>query len=175
MAEQSERPIADSYWVQPGRLLAGEYPGARDNAQARARLARLLDAGITAFVDLTELDEYGLNPYVPLLAELASETGTMLTHRRAAIRDMGTPTHSRMVEILDLIDELLARGENVYVHCFGGIGRTGTVVGCHLVRNGMMGEQALAQIARWRAGTPDGHRASPETERQRRLVLSWYE
>lgn len=174
-SEQPQRPIPDSYWVQPGRLLAGEYPGAADEDEARAKLAHLMDAGITAFVDLTELGEYDLNPYVPYLAELASDRGVMLTHRRAAIRDASAPTHGRMLEILDLIDELLARGENVYVHCYGGRGRTGTVIGCHLVRGGLTGEQALAQIAAWRRGTPDGRYRSPETERQRQMVLSWYE
>jgi hypothetical protein len=29
-------PISDSYWVVPGQLLAGEYPGAKDAAAARA-------------------------------------------------------------------------------------------------------------------------------------------
>jgi hypothetical protein len=30
-------PIPDSYWVMPGRLLAGEYPGHKDEAQALPR------------------------------------------------------------------------------------------------------------------------------------------
>ena len=29
-------PIPDSYWVVPGRLLAGEYPGARSEAGSAA-------------------------------------------------------------------------------------------------------------------------------------------
>lgn len=33
----------------------------------------------------------------------------------------------------------LAAGQTVYVHCYGGIGRTGTVVGCWLVRHGLSG------------------------------------
>ena len=38
----------------------------------------------------------------------------------------------------------------VYVHCWGGIGRTGTTVGCWFVRHGRTGDQALAEIAeRW--------------------------
>ena len=30
------RPIPESYWVLPGRLLAGEYPGARDQGVGQA-------------------------------------------------------------------------------------------------------------------------------------------
>ena len=61
------------------------------------------------------------------------------------------------------------------LHCFGGIGRTGTVVGCYLVRHGAEPEAALAEIARRRQGTPDGYRHAPETDEQRRLVLTWRE
>jgi protein-tyrosine phosphatase len=75
--------------------------------------------------------------------------------------------------ILQTIDGYLAAGQPVYVHCYGGIGRTGTVVGCHLVQQGATGAAALAEIARRRQGTPDGYRQSPETEEQRRLVLAW--
>ena len=78
-----------------------------------------------------------------------------------------------MAEILDTLDAALAQGETVYVHCFGGIGRTGTVVGCWLVRHGLTGEQALAQIAAWREGTPDEWNQSPETASQRQMALAW--
>ena len=41
---------------------------------------------------------------------------------------------------------LLAGGRTVYLHCRGGIGRTGTVLGCYLVRQGQTAEEALASI-----------------------------
>ena len=78
-----------------------------------------------------------------------------------------------MASILETIDGLLASGREVYVHCYGGIGRTGTVVGCFLARHGMAGAEALEQIARWRERTPDGWIRSPETDEQRRMVLNW--
>jgi hypothetical protein len=37
MAERWERPIPDSYWVWPGRVLAGEYPGSKHDADARKK------------------------------------------------------------------------------------------------------------------------------------------
>ncbi len=61
-------PIPDSYWLVPGKLLAGEYPGAQAEAEARMKLRAFLDAGVTCFLDLTEEDE-GLRPYSPLLRE----------------------------------------------------------------------------------------------------------
>jgi protein-tyrosine phosphatase len=78
-----------------------------------------------------------------------------------------------MMRILDTLDGVLTAGHVVYLHCWGGIGRTGTVVGCHLVRRGMTGEQALAAIARMRQDTPDESKVSPETPDQTRLVLRW--
>ena len=47
-------PEIHGYWVIPGRLLATEYPGAKDEAKALRKLQVLRDAGITSFVDLTE-------------------------------------------------------------------------------------------------------------------------
>ena len=54
MAEIRRGPIADSYWLVDGALLAGEYPATSDEAGTRAKLAKFLDAGIRTFIDLTE-------------------------------------------------------------------------------------------------------------------------
>jgi predicted protein tyrosine phosphatase len=171
----NEHPIPDSYWVIPGLLLAGEYPSALSDAKARRKLRALLDAGVRVFIDLTEAGEYGLRPYWPLVQELAAERGVTVTHRRLSIPDMCAAEPAHMRTVLDTIDAAIAEGRPVYVHCYGGIGRTGTVVGCHMVRHGAAGEAALAEIARRRQGTPDGYRQSPETEAQRKLVLAWRE
>jgi predicted protein tyrosine phosphatase len=168
-------PIADSYWVAAGLLLAGEYPGARVEAEARIKLGTLLAAGVRQFIDLTEAGEYNLRPYWPLVQRLAAERNLEVVHSRLSIPDMGTPARSHMLGILDAIDAAIVAGRPVYVHCFGGIGRTGTVVGCYLVRHGADAETALAEIARRRQGTPDGHRHSPETDEQRQFVLTWRE
>ena len=172
MSGEKSLPVPDSYWVQ-SNLLAGEYPGALDTDQARFKLRRFLWAGITFFLDLTEEDE--LRPYAPLLLQEAAAQRINIEYRRVAIRDLSTPSRATMVDILTTLDQALASGHIVYVHCWGGIGRTGTVVGCYLVRQGRSGPEALAEIARQRAGTPDGWRSSPETEAQRRMVLEWTE
>jgi hypothetical protein len=176
-------PTPDAYWVTfalagltpppAGRLLAGEYPGAKDAAAAEIKLGRYLDASVTFFVDLTEAGEYRLRPYAAAVSRLAAARGLRVAHHRLSIPDLGTPSPEAMTRILNTLDEALTRGETVYVHCFGGIGRTGTVIGCWLVRHGLTGEQALDQIAAWRRGTPDGWKQSPETAAQRQMVLNW--
>jgi protein-tyrosine phosphatase len=154
-------PIPASYWVVHGRFLAGGYPGALTEAGFR-------ESGVTSFVDLTEEHE-GLPPYEALLPKDVRFT-------RRPIVDFGCPTPDQMSETLDLVDSALERGEVVYVHCMGGRGRTGTVVGCWLVRHGSSGEEALAKIESLREHVPHATWApSPETEEQRQLVRAWSE
>ena len=157
-------PIPASYWVVRGQLLAGEYPGALAEEDTVTRLAAFHEAGVTSFVDLTEEHE-GLPPYEALLPKEVRFT-------RRPIVDFGCPTPEQMLGTLDLVDSELERGEVVYLHCWGGRGRTGTVVGCWLVRHGSSGEEALAKIERLREHVPG---PSPETEDQRQLVRAWSE
>jgi len=173
MTERCKGPIPDSYWVLPDRLLAGEYPGAKSETEAREKVRRFLDASVTFFLDLTEEGEYHLRPYAPLLREEAASIGHSVTHRRMSIPDGDTPPAPEMTRILDTVEAALAQGHVVYIHCFGGIGRTGTVVGCFLVRHGLTGRQALDEIIRLRQGTPDGDRRSPENNWQEQMVLDW--
>ena len=78
-----------------------------------------------------------------------------------------------MEKILKTITDVLANGENIYLHCWGGRGRTGTVVGCYLVQQGIPAEEALEQIRRWRQPTPRAYFPSPETNSQLMMVLTW--
>jgi hypothetical protein len=109
-------PLPNSYWVQPGRLLAGEYPGEPDDPVSRERLRRLLRAGVSFFLDLTRTGEYGVKSYLPVLREVAGELGLAATYQRMPIRDRGTPTAEEMARTLDAIDAALAAGETVFVH-----------------------------------------------------------
>jgi hypothetical protein len=168
-------PIPNSYWVIPGQFLAGEYPGAWDIEYTRQRMEVFLQSGFNTFIDLTAPDE--LTPYADILLEQAGYFGITASHRRFTIGDFGIPTVNHMKAILDTIDESLAQNQKVYVHCWGGVGRTGTTVGCYLVRHGKTGQEALDQLAVWWKNVPKrfAHPHSPETEDQMEFILNWKE
>jgi len=165
--------LPNAYWVAPGQLLAGPYPCSADLDTAHQRVAALLATGVQYIIDLTEPGEYNLRPYWPILQRQAEAAGRLVERWNAPIPDMGTPGVAQMREILAHIDAVIADGRIVYVHCFGGIGRTGTVIGCHLVERGMRGDAALAEIERLRRSLPNAHRISPETDAQRTMVRLW--
>jgi hypothetical protein len=174
-------PFDHAYWVVPERLLAGPYPASSNPLLAEARLRMLLDTGITQIFDLTEVDEMDesgteIPAYAPFLFALAGEQHKSVRYQRFPIPDFSIPSRQQMRLILDAIDEALAQGKRVYLHCQGGRGRTGSVVGCFLARHGVAeGDDALARIGYLRRFTPNAESPSPETDQQIELVKSWRE
>jgi len=165
-------PFPNSYWVVPGQLLAGEYPGNPEPGRARRRLVNMLQSGIQVFIDLTHPMD-GLEPYHAIVSREAEDLGLEVDIHPFPIEDYGIPAPLEMKAILDKIDEAVAGERRVYVHCWGGIGRTGTVVGCYLVRHGLDGEAALIKLAELRKATPKYWRDAPESDEQKQLVREW--
>jgi hypothetical protein len=175
MEDTIRRPIPESYWVEPGRLLAGEYPGRFDEEQTRKRLDSLIEAGLDVFIDLTRPGE--IPPYAQTLLDEARMYNIEVSYHRFPIGDFGLPTPEQMKSIQDTIDENLQAGRKIYLHCWGGIGRTGTAVGCYLVRHGNSGPEALKQLSEWWKQVPksDYHPHSPETQQQVDFIRNWAE
>jgi len=162
------RPIKNCYTVVPGKLLAGEYPGAKERHVAIARIRAFLEAGVSVFIDLTT-DADRLEPYSDLLESASCH--------RFPIRDYSTPdSPAQTTAILDAIDEHIRAGRLVYVHCRGGIGRTGLIVGCWLARHGESGPAALGRLRElWKENPKSAYCDSPETREQERYIMQWDE
>jgi ADP-ribosylglycohydrolase len=164
----SPSPLPRAYWVLPGKFLAGGYPGRKagaDGSSAPEPATRaLLSAGVTAFLDLSaDGEDVKAESYVPFLSP-----GIEL--RRSPTEDMSADPSS-VKRSIAVLDELLASGKTVYLHCVGGFGRTGTVVGSYLVEKALAApSEALGLVVALRANTDRPEAQSPQTEAQRLLV-----
>jgi len=160
-------------------LLAGCYPGDLNSDAFRLKLRALVNIGIRTVVCLQPLDETGAEgqpfaPYEPLLKQMATASGTAVSCVRHPIADCGVPARSEMVAILDTIDASITAERPVYVHCWGGHGRTGMVIGCWLVRHGCAGSEALAKLTILRRHDPHLRaNPAPQTDAQLQFVNHW--
>ena len=149
----AKRPLPNSHWVEPGRLLAGEHPTGTGLRATRKRIGKLVDAGIDCFIDLTEPGE--LESYEPLLEKAARGREIALPAPARSPTTALPDSDTAMREILDALEGALTDGRTVYLHCRAGIGRTNLVAGC------------------WIASRHGGHRArgaEPHVARQRALA-----
>jgi protein-tyrosine phosphatase len=169
------------YPVHPA-LFAGEYPGHdHDDGATRARLLELAARGVLTYIDLTSEEDrsLGLLAYDQHFADIHAETGKQPVRHAFSIPDMGIPSDpSVMRGILDLLHQETAAGRACYVHCWGGIGRTGTVIACWLKDRGMDSEAALAEVQRLYSAHMDPAKQaryprSPQQPAQLRYVKEW--
>lgn len=162
------QPIEQCYWVVPGKFLAGEYPRDRNRDSSISKINSLILAGVSVFIDLTEEDE-GLLPYSDLIGNAS--------HERFPIPDLSIPKLPEItLALLDTIDHHIRQERVVYLHCWGGVGRTGTMVGCWLSRHGYRGKDALERLRTlWRKCAKSRYRRSPETRKQEKYILEWKE
>jgi hypothetical protein len=173
-------PFNRSYWADPGRLLAGFYPGDEDSGTADRKLTGLLECGVSHIINLMEADEVNRDgkrfaSYESRFRELGEKRGIITTCRRFPIVDQSTPSVADMRVILDELVELTSTG-TAYVHCWGGRGRTGTVVGCYLRRmRGLTGAEALSLLAELTAHEAGAFGRTPEMACQRKFVEQWRE
>ena len=157
------RPLHQSYEVSVagGAVYAGEYPGDKYGEKATEKLKRMYHFGIRHFIDLTEEGE--LCPYNHLLP---SDT----TYTRFPIPDCGVPKSIESVRRLLLrIEELKKMEGYVYVHCWGGVGRTGTILACYLFQNEEepdLNKTLEVLRSRFSEMPKSAYRETPETKEQ---------
>lgn len=123
--------MADTYWVEPSKLLGMRKPANLDE------VAELKTAGVGGIISLLDdrenLDMYGDSPiefcWVPVKGGTA-------------------PTPEQVAEAGTFADAIHQQGKAVAIHCTGGKKRTGTLIAALLVRSGLSADDALAQLAK---------------------------
>jgi hypothetical protein len=161
-------PLEGAYYVGPQLLVGPNFVGAT-LSETRERVTALANAGIEVVVSLGD----------------RSELFWMRRHIRDfdyqdyfdlhifPVSDGAAPSPEQMIKILDAVDSAMAKGRKVYLHCMGGRGRSGTVVGCLLARHDVArGVRALNKLAelRFQHGL---FTRSPETSEQWDRVVRW--
>ena len=165
-------PFSDAYWVVPGLFLAGEYPGVYDELVTRHRIQSLIRLGITNYIDLTHPDDY-VRGYEEILQDEANGYMKKVHYFRESISDRSVPSIAQMTRILDRLETCIKEKKPVYVHCIAGIGRTGTVVGCYLARQGVAADDLVDEIKTLRLRTSCYWARSPEADIQVDFIKAW--
>jgi atypical dual specificity phosphatase len=136
-------------WIDKPHLAGSARPDAADE------LVWLRDQGIQLVVTLSE---------DPLPRSWVNDAGLFAMH--VPIVDMHPPSQKQLDLILGSIDKARRQNMGVDVHCTAGIGRTGTILACYLVKQGMPGATAVAKIREMRPG-------SVETDEQVEAVIEF--
>lgn len=154
---------AGLYWVDGpwrGKIALAARP--RGGDWLSDEMARWKRQGIDSVLSLLTPDE---ESEMDLGSEASAAQGRGLEFSSFPIRDRQVPTsEAKLVKALDRLNSTLSAGKNVLIHCRQGIGRTGLVAACLLVRNGMSPGAAVEKVSMAR-GIP-----VPETEEQREWI-----
>ena len=138
--------------ICPGKKAPSTFGGTwdRDLTQDLELIqSRFGPKSIITLMPTYELVESG----VPGLGQAVSDLGMGWHH--LAIDDMEAPTEVFEVawkEALPKLLEIVKNGDNVLVHCRGGLGRSGTVAAMLLIELGMAHKEAVATVRSARPG-----------------------
>ena len=152
-------------------MYGGEHLGDWGDGGPNDKIEELLDLGITNSICL--IQDHELSLYANY-NENALQINPNFKFIHYPIVDMSVPTKALMVEILDKMEEIIAVNEKIYVHCLGGHGRTGTVIGCWLKRHGFKQGDIYRKLAVWRKDTRFGtSMSSPQRAEQFAMINNW--
>jgi alanine transaminase len=147
-----QRPIGPRgfcNWLVPGRIMIGQYPGmtpekySASKKESKNHIDRMVqDANIRVFCCLQDeippQDDFttwtffdgkykDFSHYGTLAKNALNSSSEEITFLHTAITDLSTPDSSSLISLLSQILDEVLKDKNVYIHCWGGRGRAGTV------------------------------------------------
>jgi protein-tyrosine phosphatase len=163
-------PYEGCYRVVIDELIAGPTFLSSNQAITQSRIKALAKAEVRYIVTLaTESELFSARE------QLDANFDGLFNQHYFPIVDGKAPSADFMRLILDAIDRMVGARETLFLHCLGGRGRTGVVVGCFLARHGVgTGIGALNALTKLRM-EHGLFEPSPETESQRQRVIHWKE
>jgi atypical dual specificity phosphatase len=134
-------------WIDKPRLAALARPDSLEEFQW------LRQQGIQLLIALTEH---------PPRRHLINEAGLFSQH--IPVEDFHAPSQRQIDLFISSVTKAHAQGLGVGVHCGAGLGRTGTMVACYLVTQGLSAQQAIARVRQLRPGSVETNEQATAVE-----------
>jgi len=153
-------PTEESNWLIPGKLIVGGCPVTPEEVEDIA------EEGVDLLVCLLDRDDFASGISKKDYKRLARSVGIDVIFK--PIADGDVTTDRRAFSIARMIVKTLESGTVVYLHCWGGHGRAGTI-GAMVLGLWYRGpfEEVISFLQKAHRTRPEGgHYPTPQTEEQ---------